>query len=117
MLQGHVRGHVSTRAATTASSSHSTCNSSSSSTSGSSAAAAVRQPQRSATVSGSCAVDSDEALDSLELLQHIEQQSADVSIVTLLPLLITVMCYQMCTYLYTSVLRLLHTCSMHHTIQ
>jgi hypothetical protein len=81
MPRGHVRRHVSTKSATAAIRSHSTSSSSSTSASNSPAAAAVRQPHSTAAaVKGSCAVDSDEALDSLALLQHIEQQSAEVRV-------------------------------------
>jgi hypothetical protein len=92
MPRGHVRRHVSTTAATTASSSHSTSNSSNNSSAGASsspAAAAVRQPHSTAAASENSGIDSDNVHDSLALLQHIEQQSADVSLLTLLLLLST----------------------------
>jgi hypothetical protein len=75
--RGHARGHVSTtRTATTV---NNCCGTSNSSSSSSDDGSAVRQPNGSAAASESYAVDTDAALDSLALLQHISEQSAEVS--------------------------------------
>eukprot|EP00953_Heterococcus_sp_UTEX-ZZ885_P011521 6670-Heterococcus_DN1.PRE.4 len=78
MPRGHVRRHVSITAATAASNSTSnSSNNSSAAASSSPAAAAVRQPHSTAAASENSGIDSDNVHDSLALLQHIEQQSAE----------------------------------------